>query len=580
VPVSLAESTPLVEAAAGVPKSRRFRARLIAGDIQGSSGYYPARMLAESASVFHAGLPVFLDHPSMTEASDRPERSVRDLAGKLTSNAVYERDGLYADIEVYPHMAPVIEAMAGDIGMSIRASGTVEASTQEGVRGPIVTSLVEAASVDFVTAAGAGGKVVALLESARRAEPEGFSEADRKLTITPLAEGRNIGAHMEARIHRDFTNHADGMYGDGRLTRPERIGLSKAIGKGLDAFTAHVEAEHPQLYKRDLWTDPAAASMTEARKLREAGPMTAGELSAALADAVREVYGGEDIYTWVRDNTADWVVFTVEDGTDCDLYQQAYTVNADTQEVTLTSEPTEVIARTTYEPAPPDPDETGDGEQLTENEPGTLPAYDKKEGIVPELTEDQKRQLAEAAKVRADLDAANALLAEAVADKNELDQTKQQLAEATAKVAESAAVADRVTELETKLAEAAAHNVRMENDRVARTLCAEALKTSDLPEFTHSRVTESVVRDLPVTDGVLDKALLAESITATISAEVAYVAKLAESSGAGTPRGLGGGTKSDAEPLSAGDFNTKIAESFQRLGMTSDAAKLAATGRR
>ncbi|OPG13633.1 hypothetical protein [Microbispora sp. GKU 823] len=165
---ALAERVSLAEAAGGaVPKRRRFRARLIAGDIQGSSGYYPAQMLRESASAFGSGLPMFIDHPSISEAHDRPERSVRDLAGRLASDARYEADGLYADVEVYPHWAPIIEAMADDIGLSIRAAGTVEASTDDRIRGPIVTRISEAQSVDFVTAAGAGGKLVQLLESAR-----------------------------------------------------------------------------------------------------------------------------------------------------------------------------------------------------------------------------------------------------------------------------------------------------------------------------------------------------------------------------------------------------------------------------
>jgi hypothetical protein len=154
---ALTERVSLAEAAGGqAPKGRRFRARIIQGDIQGSSGFYPAKMLKRDAEVFREGLPVFLDHPGATESYDRPERSVRDLAGKLATAAVYERDGLYADVEVYPHWAPVIEAMAGDIGMSIRASGTVEPSQEEGIRGPIVTSLTEAASVGFPTAVGAG----------------------------------------------------------------------------------------------------------------------------------------------------------------------------------------------------------------------------------------------------------------------------------------------------------------------------------------------------------------------------------------------------------------------------------------
>lgn len=249
----LVESAPLVEAASGTPKSRRFRARLIAGDIQGSSGFYSSAMLKrDGPKVFTEGLPVFIDHPSLTEAMDRPERSIRDLAGRLATTAKYEGDGLYADIEVYPHVAPVIEAMASDIGMSIRACGTAEPSTKEAIRGPLITSLTEASSVDFVTAAGAGGKVVALLESAR-----------------DLKEARNVGTWLESRIHLAFTQLSDDMFGDGQLTRDERIGLSNAIGDALTAFTSRIEADQPQLYDRDLWDgppEPGDADVSESRK--------------------------------------------------------------------------------------------------------------------------------------------------------------------------------------------------------------------------------------------------------------------------------------------------------------------------
>jgi DNA-binding TFAR19-related protein (PDSD5 family) len=300
---ALSEQVSLTEAAGGqAPKGRRFRARLIAGDIQGSSGYYPASMLTQHASVFREGLPVYLDHPGVTEAYERPERSVRDLAGRLASPATYQGDGLYATVEVYPHWAPVIEAMADDIGMSIRATGTVEASTVEGVRGPIVTSLTEAASVDFVTQAGAGGKLVALLESARAAglappfkkkgdeddapaeddetEDDDEDEDEKKKGKLPAflkaKESSNVGDWLESRIHLMFTSLADDMFGDGRLTRDERLALSSAIGEGLQAFTSRVEADCPHLYQRDPWTDPVKAdqaAMTENTTM-EGAPMT------------------------------------------------------------------------------------------------------------------------------------------------------------------------------------------------------------------------------------------------------------------------------------------------------------------
>lgn len=318
--VRLTETMPLAEAASGVPKSRRFRARIIQGDIQGSSGFYPAAMLRRDAGVFREGLPVFLDHPGATESYDRPERSVRDLAGKLATTATYEGDGLYADIEVYPHWVPVVEAMAGDIGMSIRASGTVEPSAQESIRGPIVTSLTEATSVDFVTAAGAGGKIVALLESARaegdllrkaveaKAPPfkaKDDDEPDDKDTADTddpedddkppflkgkVKEARNVGHWLESRIHAMFTQLADDMFGEGRLTRDERIGLSNAIGEGLTAFNQTVAEKVPHLYERDIWDDPtppepaaiAEQALTDAAPPEDADPKNEPGTSPAI----------------------------------------------------------------------------------------------------------------------------------------------------------------------------------------------------------------------------------------------------------------------------------------------------------
>lgn len=147
---------------------RRYRARLIEGDRWGSSGYYSREMLErDGPQVWPAGTQIYMDHPGATEQRDRPERSVRDLAGKITTTPVYEADGLYADVEFYPHFAPVIEAMWEDVGMSIRAAGNAEMGERDGRTGPVITSLSEGVSVDVVTRAGAGGKLVALLESAR-----------------------------------------------------------------------------------------------------------------------------------------------------------------------------------------------------------------------------------------------------------------------------------------------------------------------------------------------------------------------------------------------------------------------------
>ena len=139
----------------------------------GSSGYYSPKVLenAATAKVFPAGTHMFLDHPSETERHDRPERSVRDLAAVLTSDATWDGHGLVAEAKVFSAYRELLTDpdLAESIGVSIRASANVTTGEAEGRRGQIITELTEAQSVDFVTQAGRGGRVLAVLESARAA---------------------------------------------------------------------------------------------------------------------------------------------------------------------------------------------------------------------------------------------------------------------------------------------------------------------------------------------------------------------------------------------------------------------------
>jgi hypothetical protein len=141
----------------------------------GSSGYYPAAMLEEfGPQVFKKGTKVFMNHPSVNEESDRPERDVNQLAGKLVSDAKFDGTGLVAEVEFYSHFAPIIKEMAGDVGLSIRALGESRVGEAEGRQGPIIEALVAdpLTSVDVVTVAGAGGKFLSLLESYTRKDEE------------------------------------------------------------------------------------------------------------------------------------------------------------------------------------------------------------------------------------------------------------------------------------------------------------------------------------------------------------------------------------------------------------------------
>jgi hypothetical protein len=168
----------------------------------GSSGYYPKEVLErDGPKVFSKGLHMYLDHPTPTEESERPERSVKDLAATLTSNARWMENGsagpgLYADAQVTSPYRQFIEEVSDKIGVSIRAAGTAESGQAEGRKGPIIKSLAQAESVDFVTRAGAGGKILQLYEAARTRQPStGASEMDEK-EIMKLREAAAKGERL------------------------------------------------------------------------------------------------------------------------------------------------------------------------------------------------------------------------------------------------------------------------------------------------------------------------------------------------------------------------------------------------
>lgn len=147
---------------------KRWRAKIIEGDRWGSSAYYPKEVLERDGSrVFTAGLAMYLNHPTQTEGYDRPERSVSDMVGKLLTDAVYESDGLYADVEFYDSFVNEISEKHQDVGLSVRAHGLTEDAEMDGRYGPVLVALLAADSVDVVTKAGAGGKLTSILESDR-----------------------------------------------------------------------------------------------------------------------------------------------------------------------------------------------------------------------------------------------------------------------------------------------------------------------------------------------------------------------------------------------------------------------------
>lgn len=171
------QALALEEAEAG-----RFHIRVI-GPGWGSSGYYSPQVLetAGKAGVFGKGLKMYWDHPTKSESRERPERSLKDLAGVLEADATWdahgrEGPGLYAPIQPTAQYRDHVRDLAPHIGVSIRGDGTARMGEAEGRKGRIIEAITAAKSVDFVTAPGAGGKVLELFEAARN--PQNHQEED------------------------------------------------------------------------------------------------------------------------------------------------------------------------------------------------------------------------------------------------------------------------------------------------------------------------------------------------------------------------------------------------------------------
>jgi hypothetical protein len=554
----LHESTPLVEARSGTATGRRMRIKVITPG-WGSSGYYGPPVLEQVGKdrLIPAGTHMYLDHPTETEEVERPERSVRDLAAVTVTTAVWDPDqrALMAEAQVFGSFQDLLAEQAPHIGVSIRAAGLAEQGEAEGRTGTIITRITEVMSVDFVTAAGRGGEIVALLESARGRRIE---------------EARNIGAWLEARIHSAFTEMADRMYGEGRLTRDERICLSSAVGDALGAFAKRVEADAPHLFTRDIFDEPGEQATAVAEAMP--GGLTYQALQQALGDQVTDAYGGKDIWTWVHDFTDAYAVFRVECPDGAALYRQPYAVT-DKGAVALTGQRVEVRANTTYEPVKATESTPAAG-ATSSGGPGTHPpASPGGAGHQPSTSREGAARMAEIpdtelASLREA--ASRTLTAEAA-----LAEATKNLSEARAQVEGVGRNAERLVEAERLERAAVAEARRLKAVIDAGPVIDKALTESELPAAlwpeVRSLVTGEAGRAIPLTEaGAVDTDALDVAVTAAIDTKRATYARVLEATGAGTVRGLG---------ESAGDLTDITADlerEFRDFGLTEAEAKSAA----
>lgn len=262
-------------------KGNLFPVKIIAPG-WGSSGYYPKEVLERDKDVFKAGLQMFWDHPSLSGEQDRPERTLRDLAGVLATPAEWKKEGkhgagLYATAKVFEPFVSAVKELTPHIGVSIRAYGTAAEGEMDGESGLIIEEITDAASVDFVTMPGAGGKVLELFESYRKtevkentmAEIKELQEANKTLT----KENEDLTAEKET-IQEDLDAAKEILQAQ----------IQEAIKNEATAYVekALVDTDLPEAAQKKLVSGLVDACETIDGKLDEA------KLAAAIEKAVAE----------------------------------------------------------------------------------------------------------------------------------------------------------------------------------------------------------------------------------------------------------------------------------------------------
>ena len=177
--------------------------------------YYGPEALAGAPEVFECA-PCFTDHPSESENSDRPERSIwhkagyftnvrlETIEGKSTIKAVLTLDETETGESVLSKIKAAIQfktdnpaAEAEYVGLSINATGESERRDMTINGEPLTVNYVTAfvkdpfTSVDIVTVPARGGRFLALLESISGARTNKMSEALKKL-LAKLNEAAEV----------------------------------------------------------------------------------------------------------------------------------------------------------------------------------------------------------------------------------------------------------------------------------------------------------------------------------------------------------------------------------------------------
>lgn len=196
--------------------------------------FYSAELLQKIVSMFD-GVKAYADHPSKTEESDRPERSIKDIVGYYHSPRVTMVEGKTAIAAIlkinhgpaYDWAWDLVKEAAifakrfenrDYVGISINAWGASHPVEHEGGIVNMVDDLTEVQSADIVTQAGAGGGF-RLREAVKKA----------------LSKGRT----QEGHYMRELLNQHGAGLAELRSKVKSDPAAEQAYGPALEALVGH-----------------------------------------------------------------------------------------------------------------------------------------------------------------------------------------------------------------------------------------------------------------------------------------------------------------------------------------------------
>jgi len=249
---------------------------------------YEADMLQENAHKF-AGWRQFIDHlsPEARRAAKGLPRSIRDLGGRIVES--YWDGNVPADdkkkygqgaVVGWSLPTPFIRELAENdpelVECSISANATgVQPRMVDGKRAWLVEGIEDRGSVDWVTEAGAGGRVVALMESAYEEDGMGLLES--------MTDEEFIAYVEEVRPHL-LTEQGDGDAEDEADQGDDE----------LEEMVARMMKRNPKLTRAQAEAMAKKALAKSSQEAAEADDTEETDMGAITPEALQEALQSED----------------------------------------------------------------------------------------------------------------------------------------------------------------------------------------------------------------------------------------------------------------------------------------------